>query len=236
MAGEEEVKPEVEEEVEKKEEEKKEETPEEKMARLETENAQFIEDKKSMMNEHSQLGRRNKELLERQDSTDARLADLIANMNTTKPEDPEYRDLSNPGEFKKAFREEASKMMSEQDRLDKEFSNRYDKDVDKVLDERGVEAEEREFIMNGLEKQKKNMFDDTRLSAEVNIDKVSNTYWKEKANGATSKTLNLKRDKAVSAGVGGQGTIEPTKKKVADTPAMASLRDAFAMEKKMRQW
>ncbi len=237
MLADEEVKDEVEEEVELEEEEKKEvETPEEKMQRLETQNAEFIEKEKSMMNEHSQLGRRNKELLDRQDKADARLAELAANMNKPKQEDAGFRDLNDPAEANKWFDEKVNERMAKDDREQKEYSTQYDKDVDKLLDERGVDAEEREFIMSGLEKQKKNMFDDTRLSAEVNIDKVSNTYWKEKATGATNKTLNLKRDTAKGAGVGGTGTAEPTKKKTVDTPAMTSLKSAFATEKQMRSW
>lgn len=237
MFGDEEVKEEVEEEVVEEEEkgkEEKEETAEEKIQRLETQNAEFIEKEKNMLNEHSQLGRRNKELLDRQDNSDKRLNELIRNMNQPKEVNENYINMDDPAERSKWFKQEAMGLMSEQDREQKEFSDQYDKDVDKILKERETDAEEYEYIKGALETQKRNIVDDTKLSAELNIDKVSTKYWKEKASGATNKTLNLKRDTAKGAGVGGSGTVEPTKKKAVDTPAMASLRKSIATEKQMR--
>ncbi len=218
------------------EQEMKQETPEEKMARLEEQNTEFTAKEKTMMEEHSQLGRRNKELVERQDKSDEnirKLTETIRSMNAPKTEDAGFRDLNDPVVADKWFDEKVNERVGKENREQTEYAKQYDKDVDTILE--GRDAEEREFIMAGLEKQKKNMFNDPKLDAEYNIDKVSTKYWKEKAMGGNNTPLNLKRDKATNTGVGGESTVSPTAtKKVVETPEMAKLRNQFADYDKMK--
>jgi len=220
------------------EEEIKKETPEEKMARLETENVAFTEKEKTLLQDQSLLGRRYKELQEGQDYTNRTIQNLneeIANLKTPK-KDTDFRDLNDPLEADKWFNEKVNERIGIDNKAQREYSNDYERRIKKLEDDDSISAEERKAVHGILEKQKDNIFNDPQRDAEWNFKEAQRLYYREQLSDTTPKNLNLKRDKLKGGGVGGDGTIEPTKKKADEGPEATKIKAAFAMEKKMRGW
>lgn len=209
------------------------ETAEDKLARLELENKEKQEDLHKLK---SQLGRV-ESLQSKYDSTISELNSLrqrLDNMSQpSKGEDGEYLDMTDPIVAKKWLRNELRQLSTEEASFQDAYSTKYEKSVKDILDTESLTAEERKSIMEGLGKQKENVFNDPILDAKYNLDKVKLNYYQSIAKTGTKTNPNIRQEKAVGTGVGGKGTVTQAPKTNDSTEAIA-IKNSFAQYKKMR--
>lgn len=213
-----------------------EETSEEKLARLELENEDLKSKQEDLHKLKSQLGRV-ESLQSKYDFTTSELNNLrqrLDNMSQQpKNEDGEYLDMTDPTVAKKWLRNELRELSTEEESFQNAYSTKYEKSIKDILDTESLTAEERKSIMEGLGKQKENVFNDPVLDAKYNLDKVKLNYYQSIAKTGTKKNPNIRQEKAVATGVGGSGTETQTTKTNDSSEAIA-IKNSFAQYKKMR--
>lgn len=224
MAGEEEVKEEEvkEEEVvaEETEEEVQEESLEDKIARLQAENDALAKEKKEYHEEKSRLGRRTREAEERQLAFEQKLREIESRManasgsNQTIEEDIDSI-ISDPVRFKSYIKriadEEINTRVQSESAREKQYAEEYHKEIMKLKEDEGMDDNTFEKVDKLLETRFKDYHTgDGKVDASMNFLKAAKEYYKS-GDVESRKPLNLKKDKATGAGVGGPTTVSKSK-------------------------
>ncbi len=215
-----------------------EETPEQEIERLKAEKVKWEEDRQKFNQEKSHLGVKFQELVRNQELSAGTISNMKSEIDSLKApkQDPEFRDLNDPAVADRWFEDKVNQRINKDNTAQKEYSNQYDRDIRKLVEDEGMDAEEKEAVYAKLETQKDNVFNDSARDAEHNLREAQRLYYKEKLSGSATKNLNLKKEKPVGTGVGGGGTQEGTKKKPPESPELVKLREAMSRAKELRGW
>ncbi len=214
------------------------ETPEQEIERLKAEKAKLEEDKQKHNQEKSHLGVKFQELVRNQELSVGTINNMKSEIDSLKApkEDENYLDMNDPKTRDRWFDKRVNDRINSDNTAQKEYSNQYDRDIRKLVEDEGMDAEEKEAVYAKLKTQKDNVFNDPTRDAGHNLREAQRLYYKEKLSGSVTKNLNLKKDKPVGTGVGGGGTQEGTKKKAPESPELAKLRESIARAKELRGW
>ena len=219
------------------EEEEVKETPEELVARLQSENEAFTLEKKVLLEERSGLGRKVSELAEGQSSLTQNLARLTEQLSQSRQQEStgsEYLDLSDPAVAKQWFEQQVDERVKKDNTAQAEYARNYELEVNRIISQRGLSAEDARDVRAQLEVQKDYKYGVPASDAEWNIALAREHVLVEKVNGNSGKKINLKGDKPVGTGVGGAVNTGTVKKNEAVGPEVANLNKMFAMQKERR--
>ena len=84
--------------------------------------------------------------------------------------------------------------------------------------------------MKILETQRVNVYENPLMDAQHNLRLAQGMYYENVVRGGVEvKNQNIRQEKPVGTGVGGEGTGDTSaKKKTQDTPEMAKMKEGFA--------